>query len=107
MRWYNLGYSQKIKCKNCGYEDKILHTDDIIERPGEITWGSTTFISKKSGYIIHINNNELSKYADKKFCAFDIKNKDKYEWTKDFKISDLKCPKCRKKDFEIINELET
>ena len=92
-----MGYSQKIKCKNCGYEDRIFHTEDIIEKSGKITWGRTNLISKKREYTTHIKNNELYKYA----------NKDTSDLVLNFKVGDIKCPKCNLKKFEIINQIET
>lgn len=92
-----MGYATKIKCENCGYEDSILCTDDILEKkPGKISWGKTTLISKKNGYITHVKNNELYKYADK----------DRSDLTLDFKAEDIKCPRCNKKEFEVKGELE-
>lgn len=93
----------KIKCKNCGFEDHYLIGEDDL--PYDQT--KTVFYSKKTGYIVRMKLKDTKKYADKKFCALDIENKDKYEWTRDFKTSDLRCPKCHKKDFESFDVGQT
>lgn len=91
-----MGSIIKSKCKNCGFKDEWLVGEDDLPLEGS----ECIFFSKKTEYIVRMKIKDTKKYADKKFCAFDIKNKDKYEWTKDFKISDLRCPKCHKKELK-------
>ena len=100
-----MGFIHVIECGSCGFNDSICDRD-----PGHfagVGMGEMYFFSKKTKLLINMKMEDVEKYADKKFCAFDIENKDKYEWTREFEISELKCPKCRKINFKLINIGET